>query len=104
MRLIATAPLAALLLFSPAKAAAPDPEHGEKIARRWCAACHVVAADQNRASADVPSFFDIARRKTNDDLTSFLTDPHPKMPDMSLTREEIADVAAYIRSLGAPGK
>jgi len=26
-------------------------------------------------------------------------DPHPKMPDMSLTREEIADLVAYIGTL-----
>jgi mono/diheme cytochrome c family protein len=99
MRLLATAPLVVLLLFSPARAAAPDAGQGEKIARRWCAACHVVAADQKQASADVPSFFDIAKRKTSGDLKSFLMDPHPKMPDMSLTREEIADITAYIRSL-----
>jgi hypothetical protein len=29
----------------------------------------------------------------------FLLDPHPKMPDMSLTRTEAADIAAYIGSL-----
>lgn len=97
MRLIAIVPL--ILLSLPASAAAPDPAQGEKIAKRWCAACHVVASDQKRASADVPSFFDIAKRKTTGDLTTFLTDPHPKMPDMSLTRAEIADISAYIHSL-----
>jgi hypothetical protein len=30
----------------------------------------------------------------------FLLDPHPKMPDMSLTRTEAGDLAAYIASLG----
>jgi mono/diheme cytochrome c family protein len=105
MRLLAVVPLLALLSSLPAAAAPPDPAQGETIAKRWCAACHVVAADQKQASADVPSFFDIAKRKTSADLTSFLTDPHPKMPDMSLTREEIADLTAYIRSLApAEGK
>jgi hypothetical protein len=28
-----------------------------------------------------------------------LLDPHPKMPDMGLTRSEAADLAAYIASL-----
>jgi mono/diheme cytochrome c family protein len=92
-----------LALTSPAFAAPPDPTQGEQIARRWCAACHVVSADQKQANADVPSFANIAKRKTNGDLTSFLTDPHPKMPDMSLSRQEIADITAYIRSLAAPG-
>jgi hypothetical protein len=35
------------------------------IAKRWCAACHVVTSEQKTGSADVPSFADIARRRTN---------------------------------------
>jgi hypothetical protein len=31
----------------------------------------------------------------------FLLDPHPKMPDMSLSRNEAADLAVYIASLAA---
>jgi mono/diheme cytochrome c family protein len=97
-------PLAILCLLAvtaplPALAAPPDPDHGKVIAQRWCAACHVVTAGQKEASADVPSFFYVARHMDKRDLTSFLTDPHPKMPDMSLTRQEIADLTGYIRSL-----
>jgi hypothetical protein len=29
----------------------------------------------------------------------FLLDPHPKMPDMGLSRTEAADLAAYIATL-----
>jgi mono/diheme cytochrome c family protein len=101
MRLIAIAAFLALSAAGPALAAPPDAAHGEQIARRWCAACHIVAADQKQASADVPSFSDIGKRKTDGDLTSFLTDPHPKMPNMNLSRQEIGDLTAYIRSLGA---
>jgi hypothetical protein len=32
-------------------------------------------------------------------LEGFLADPHPVMPDMSLTRQEIKDLVAYIGSL-----
>jgi mono/diheme cytochrome c family protein len=97
-------PLAILFLFAvtaslPALAAPSDPDHGKVIAKRWCAACHVVSSGQKEASADVPSFFYVARHMDKRDLTSFLTDPHPKMPDMSLTRQEIDDLTAYIRSL-----
>jgi mono/diheme cytochrome c family protein len=104
MRPIAILPLLAVLAAFPAGAVPADPDHGKVIAKRWCAACHVVSAGQTEASADVPSFFFIARHKTNRDLTSFLTDPHPKMPDMSLSRQEIADLTAYIRSLAPPDK
>ena len=27
-----------------------DADDGEKLARRWCAACHLVASDQKQAS------------------------------------------------------
>ena len=32
-------------------------------------------------------------------LVTFLLNPHAKMPNMSLTRIEAADIAAYIRTL-----
>jgi mono/diheme cytochrome c family protein len=87
-----------LLVASTALAA--DAKHGLTIAKRWCAACHVVTSEQKTGSADVPSFADIARRRTNAKaLAAFLTDPHPKMPDMHLSRTEIDDIVAYIRSL-----
>ena len=85
------------LAFSP-QAFAADVAHGETIAKRWCAACHDVATDQKQASTDASTFGDIARRRGNGDLTTFLIDPHPKMPDMSLSRDEIADLVAYIRA------
>jgi len=79
---------------------ADDAAKGEIIARRWCAACHVVAADQALANSDAPTFASIARRREGSKkLKAFLTDPHPKMPDMNLSRSEIADIVAYIGRL-----
>ncbi len=79
---------------------AADAQHGATIAKRWCAACHVVSPEQKSGSADVPSFADIARRrKSREALANFLADPHPKMPDMNLSRREIDDIVGYIRSL-----
>ena len=80
-----------------------DPVNGERLARRWCASCHLVAPDQTRASADVPPFAAIARRPTfnRDTIAFFLLDPHPKMPNMSLTRDEASDLADYIATLGS---
>lgn len=73
-------------------ASAGHVEKGEIIARRWCAACHLVAPDQAKANSDVPSFAAIAHKvKSSQALNAFLTDPHPKMPDMNLTRNEIED-------------
>jgi mono/diheme cytochrome c family protein len=84
----------------PLQTLAADAGKGEIIAKRWCAACHLVSPEQTQASPDVPSFSAIARqKKPPEKLAAFLTDPHPKMPDMNLTRSEIADIVAYIRSL-----
>ncbi len=92
--------LACLVLSAlPLGAFAADATQGEVIAKRWCAACHLVAPDQTRANSDAPSFAAIAQRKKSSQLTTFLTDPHPKMPDMNLTRSEIADIVAYIGTL-----
>jgi mono/diheme cytochrome c family protein len=81
---------------------AADSAHGEQLARRWCAGCHVVANDQRQASSDAPPFSTVARNPNFnvDRLAFFLLDPHPKMPNMSLTRSEATDLAAYIASQG----
>ena len=50
----------------------------------------------------LPSFASVARRPDFDaaKLAFFLLDPHPKMPNMALTRREAEDIAAYIARLG----
>lgn len=82
-------------------AAAADVDHGEQLARRWCASCHIVAEDQTRGSDNVPTFPAVARRPgfTAEKIARFLRDPHPKMPDMHLSRTEADDLAAYIGTL-----
>ncbi len=78
-----------------------DEKKGEILAKQWCATCHVVASEQQSANPDAPSFASIAADplKSNDYLTGFLIDPHPPMPDMNLSRQEIADIVAYIKAL-----
>lgn len=87
-------------MTAPGAASAGDVRQGATIAKRWCAACHVVDASQTSAFADAPSFSDIAMRRTDrKQLANFLANPHPPMPDMHLSRKEIDDIVAYIRSL-----
>jgi len=92
----AIAALALVLLAGETRAA--DADHGEKLARLWCASCHVVAPDQQRANADAPPFASIGKKPgfSAEQLALFLLDPHPKMPNMALTRFEAGDLAAYI--------
>jgi len=91
--------LAAGLLTGPAFAA--DPFNGERLAERWCAACHVVIPAQRQANADAPPFEEIAKRPNFSEtgLVTFLLDPHAKMPNMNLSRIEAGDIAAYIARL-----
>ena len=89
----------AFLLLAPPALARGDVEHGAVVAKRWCKDCHVVSADQTSAKVDAPPFADVARRLDDEQLKAFLTDPHPRMPDMSLSRKEIEDIVSYIRSL-----
>ncbi|MHB2168214.1 c-type cytochrome [Alsobacter sp. R-9] len=76
----------------------PDAENGKVIAQRWCAECHVVTPDQKTARSDAPPFASIAARGsvTEQSLQRFLMNPHPKMPDMQIGRNEAADLAAWI--------
>jgi mono/diheme cytochrome c family protein len=91
----------AVSLATAAAAAPPDPIRGGKLARQWCAACHVVAANQSGVVAEAPPFATVAQKPDFDTakLALFLLDPHPKMPNMSLSRAEAADIAAYIATL-----
>lgn len=82
-------------------ASAADVGHGRDLAQRWCAACHAVDATTQPTTDIPPSFLSIARRPDFDAnrLAYFLLDPHPKMPNMGLSRNEAMDLAAYIASL-----
>ena len=95
---------AAWILFaslSNVVAAPADAVQGERLAKRWCASCHVVSADQMRGADNVPTFSAIARNPAFDAhrIRQFLMNPHPKMPDMMLTRDEARNLGAYIATL-----
>jgi mono/diheme cytochrome c family protein len=91
----------AIIWTSIAAAAPAQPDHGEKLARHWCASCHIVANDEKGGSDTAPPFATIARKPgfDGDKIAQFLMDPHPKMPDMQLSRDEAKDLGAYIASL-----
>ena len=91
--------VAVMLALSPAFGA--DAQNGERLAIRWCVACHIVAPDQRQSSTDVAQFQEIAKRPDFNaaKLSFFLLNPHPVMPNMGLSRIEAEDLAAYIASL-----
>jgi mono/diheme cytochrome c family protein len=92
--------VAAALMASGAFAA--DPNNGARLAHRWCKACHVVTPTQTRTTTDqAPPFATIAKTPGFDaaNIALFLLNPHPKMPDMGLSRLDASDLAAYIETL-----
>ena len=83
-----------------ATAGAADALKGETLAKRWCATCHIVSSEQQRGTTQAPPFSAVASKPDFNErtLAYFLLTPHPRMPDMSLTRGEAADIAAYIKN------
>jgi mono/diheme cytochrome c family protein len=81
----------------------PDAKTGRQIAEKLCVGCHIVGPQAAGASvpADVPSFARIANKagQTAQSIAGAIVVPHPPMPQIQLTREEIGDVAAYILTL-----
>jgi len=92
------AAIAAMIAAFPAIAA--DAGNGKKLAERWCQSCHAIAANQPMAVTEAPPFATIARKPGFDEakVATFLLDPHPKMPDIGLSRDAAADLAAFIAS------
>lgn len=91
--------LAVSALVMPAMA--DNPTHGAQLAQLWCATCHVLpGSPSGPALQGPPSFRAIAHDgKTPDQHRVFLEHPHGSMPQLSLSRAEIADLLAYIASL-----
>ena len=98
LHLAAAAAVTIVVSAASGNAQAADAANGGTLAKRWCAACHVVAADQRAGNPAVPPFAEIARKPNFDAgaVALFLLAPHPLMPSMALSRAEAADLAAYI--------
>jgi mono/diheme cytochrome c family protein len=98
---ISVTALAMLMATLAQPALGADPYNGERLAQRWCSACHVVTSSQREANADAPPFDEIAKRPNFNEngLATFLLNPHAKMPNMNLSRNEAGDIAAYVARL-----
>ena len=82
---------------------AGDSASGLHLARQWCVECHVVEAGQAIASDAWPPFSEVANNpvKTERGLRTWLSDPHPPMPQLNLSKTEIENLLAYIQSLAS---
>ena len=90
----------ALLLTCAAPAlAAGNVKTGLTLARQWCSSCHTVEAAQSPESDKAPPFSEIAQRRDDKWMKTWLENPHPPMTGITLTHGEITDLTAYIKSL-----
>ena len=102
--------IAATVLFGTALGASAaeygDAKAGLAVARQWCATCHVVEEGQATATQmQAPTFESVADTLSDDrkdELVAWLTAPHGPMEVISLSRQQIADVLAYIATLKKP--
>jgi mono/diheme cytochrome c family protein len=96
-------PLILFALVAPALAQEqdgfPNAARGQALARRWCAACHLVQL--RLTTIDPPTFSAIANDpgKTPDYLRNFFVSPHKDMPPIQLTPPQIEDLIAYLATL-----
>lgn len=94
--------LAALLICTMSARAAGDVDAGRELAEGSCSACHTVGTTGS-GSDIAPSFVSIATAKKGDPswARTWLMAPHPPMKGIDLTRQQIDDVVAYLRSLAS---
>jgi mono/diheme cytochrome c family protein len=80
---------------------AADPDHGKTVAQRWCATCHLVERNQKSTTDQAPPFASFAKMPdfNENKLAFLLLQPHPNMPNMALSRAEVADIADYMETL-----
>ena len=98
--LLRLAAAAFLCAMGVAPAVAADIEAGQRLTQQWCTGCHVVG-NGTRGTDSAPSLPVIAQRAGQDRawLKAWLTAPHPPMPNLSLSRQEIDNITAYLDSL-----
>ena len=76
--------------------------NGKAIAEIWCSSCHRINPEQRLTTSDTaPPFSSIAQLRSANpsSLTALLSTKHGGMPDLTLSRQEIRDLSAYILSL-----
>jgi len=86
------------MLSAWAQQPAANPAHGREVAEKVCAGCHAIEPGVQPRQADIPSFPAIANRRgrTVEFIIDAMYHPHPVMPGIPLTTQEMRDVAAYI--------
>ena len=98
---------AAVILISTSSAAlaAGDAAAGKRLAEQSCASCHQVEPSST-ARDTAPPFQAIAAKSGNDPgwVRAWLSNPHPPMQGIDLSRQQTDDIVAYLQSLAPKPK
>ena len=78
--------------------AADSAERGQRLAERWCSACHTIKGEGKTATDAVRSFKTIAQRRDKDSIVAKLNSPHGSMTTDMLTSQDMRDLATFIVS------
>ena len=86
--------------FAGQNALAADTDSGKRLAQQHCSPCHIVEPNQRQELADSPPFETVAQKYGNaPELIAYaILAPHPRM-NVTLSRREAQDIAAYIATL-----
>jgi len=100
MRIAALVALTIIGSTAVAHAASGNAEAGRAFVTRSCTSCHAIETAKT-ASDGAPPFTLIA--KTNKErpawIRGWLMAPHPPMPSITLSRQEIDDIVAFLSTL-----
>jgi cytochrome c len=100
MRIATLVALTVLASTTLAHAASGSAEAGRQLVMRSCSSCHATEASTT-ATDGAPPFTLIA--KTNKErpawIRGWLMSPHPPMPNISLSRQQIDDIIAYLGTI-----
>jgi mono/diheme cytochrome c family protein len=94
-----------VLLTSAAPVLAQEPasvDAGYALAQAVCAECHgIEAEDPISPNINAPPFHEVANKPgmTIIALSVWLRTPHPTMPNLVISADEVSDLSAYILSL-----
>ncbi len=80
----------------------PSPAVGQELSEKLCKGCHVIGSQsEGTAQEGPPTFPTIANRpaQTAERIMGALVSPHPPMPDMQLTNEEMLNIISYLETL-----
>jgi cytochrome c len=86
----------------PAAAATGNADAGRQLVLRSCTSCHATNTTTAATDGAPPLSFVARDNKQNPAwIRGWLMDPHPPMPGIMLSRQQIDDIVAYLNSLPA---